>query len=327
MTEEIKISILCLVYNHEPYLKEALEGFLMQKTDFKYEILVNEDASTDGSKDILKEYERQYPEIFKVLYQTENQYSKDVDVLALLYEEAKGKYFAICEGDDYWTDPYKLQKQVDFLEKNKDYYAVYHNVMVVDQNSRPYPEKQFLHLLYANHEVTFDHIKNANYLCGQTATIVCRNFWKEFNEQQKNIFSGLRCNGDVALSSLFTNKGRVYYMEDMMANYRKAYSNDSYSAKTLDKNMTYFYLNSSLEISRMLKEILYKKYQPEMTQYIVLAYEYYKNSRTKDDWNIFVDVLVHYGNIVDIMKYIIRRLKYKLQKNCNNGRKLLENKQ
>lgn len=88
---------------------------MQQKTNFPIEVLIHDDASTDGTQDIIREYEKKYPNIVKPIYQKENQYSKGVKVsLVYNYSRARGKYIALCEGDDYWTDPYKLQKQVDF---------------------------------------------------------------------------------------------------------------------------------------------------------------------------------------------------------------------
>ena len=101
----IVVSVACITYNHAPYIRQCLEGFLMQKTNFPIEIIVHDDASTDGTDDIIREYALKYPELFKVILQEENQYSKGVDVLSLVFERSAGKYIAFCEGDDYWTDP------------------------------------------------------------------------------------------------------------------------------------------------------------------------------------------------------------------------------
>ncbi|MDH1881984.1 glycosyltransferase family A protein [Empedobacter sp. GD03797] len=121
-SDEIVVSIICDCYNHEKYIAQALDGFLMQNCDFKFEVLIHDDASTDNSAAIIKEYELKYPEIIKPIYQKENQYSKKVNIWKdYQFSRAKGKYIAICEGDDYWIDPLKLQKQVDFLENNEDY--------------------------------------------------------------------------------------------------------------------------------------------------------------------------------------------------------------
>lgn len=118
-TNDIIVSISCITYNHEPYIRECLDGFMLQKTTFPIEILIHDDASTDGTAEIIREYEAKYPKIIKPIYQTENQYSKGISISATFnWPRAKGKYIAMCEGDDYWTDPLKLQKQVDALEKN-----------------------------------------------------------------------------------------------------------------------------------------------------------------------------------------------------------------
>ena len=116
------VSICCLVYNHEPFLRECFDGFIMQQTSFPIEILVHDDASTDRSTDIIREYTAKYPDLFKPIYQSENQYSKGKGFvgITLNIERAQGKYIAMCEGDDYWMDPLKLEKQVDFLESNPD---------------------------------------------------------------------------------------------------------------------------------------------------------------------------------------------------------------
>ena len=116
------VSVYCATYNHVPFIRQCLEGFVMQKTSFPFEVLIHDDASTDGTQDIVREYAVRYPDIIKPIYQKENQFSKGVKIyLTYVYPRVKGKYIAICEGDDYWTDPYKLQKQVDFLESHPDY--------------------------------------------------------------------------------------------------------------------------------------------------------------------------------------------------------------
>lgn len=115
------VSIICNTYNHEKYIRDALDGFIMQKTDFPFEILVHDDASTDKTADIIREYEAKYPDLISAIYQTENQYSKDERISMIYqYPRVKGKYIAICEGDDFWTDPLKLQKQINALEEHPE---------------------------------------------------------------------------------------------------------------------------------------------------------------------------------------------------------------
>lgn len=125
------ISICCITYNHAPFIRQCLEGFLMQK-EVEYEILIHDDCSTDGTTEIVKEYAAKYPDLIFPLYETENQYSKGVWVDGFNYRRAHGKYIAYCEGDDYWTDPLKLQKQVDFMESHLEYSVCFHGIEVND---------------------------------------------------------------------------------------------------------------------------------------------------------------------------------------------------
>jgi len=122
MENQIMVSVICNVFNHEKYVRDALEGFVMQKTTFPFEVLVHDDASTDKSAEIIREYEEKYPEIIKPIYQTENQFTRGGKITRRFQiPRIRGKYVAPCEGDDYWTDPLKLQKQFDFMEANPEY--------------------------------------------------------------------------------------------------------------------------------------------------------------------------------------------------------------
>lgn len=126
ITEDPLVSICCITYNHEDYIRDAIEGFIMQETDFPFEIIIHDDASTDATTDIIREYEIKYPNLIKPIYQTENQYSKGKKATLFTFKVAKGKYIALCEGDDYWIDSLKLQKQIDEMEKHPDCYISFH---------------------------------------------------------------------------------------------------------------------------------------------------------------------------------------------------------
>lgn len=120
-TEDIAVSVYCLAYNHERYIRQALEGFVMQKTSFRYEVFVHDDASTDRTADVIREYAERYPDIIKPIYQTENQYSQGIPIMKThILPIMKGRYIASCEGDDYWTDDTKLQRQFDALEAHPE---------------------------------------------------------------------------------------------------------------------------------------------------------------------------------------------------------------
>ena len=121
------VSIRCLTYNHEQYIADALDGFLKQETNFPFEVIVHDDASTDETANIIREYEKKYPKIIKPIYEKENQYSKHDGSLSRIMEAAcNGKYHAFCEGDDCWIAPNKLQMQVDWLEDHPEYTMCFH---------------------------------------------------------------------------------------------------------------------------------------------------------------------------------------------------------
>ncbi len=133
--KKVLLSCCCITYNHEKFISQAIEGMLKQETDFPFEIIIHDDASTDGTVEIIKKYADKYPHIIRTILQKENQYSQKKNIMAIPINKARGQYIASLEGDDYWIDPLKLQKQVDFLEKNSEYVCCYHNSMVINGNN------------------------------------------------------------------------------------------------------------------------------------------------------------------------------------------------
>ncbi len=144
--QPILVAIHCLVYNHEPYLRDCLEGFVMQKTNFRFVAIVHDDCSTDGSAAIIKEYAKKYPDIITPIIETENQWSKADGSIYRIMNEAidatEAKYVAYCEGDDYWIDPHKLQKQIDILEADETLMMCCTDRCVVDNKSQVIKEKK-----------------------------------------------------------------------------------------------------------------------------------------------------------------------------------------
>lgn len=161
MNEAPLVSIRCMVYNHEPYLRQCLDGFVMQQTTFPFEAIVHDDASTDGSAAIIREYAEKYPDIIKPIYETENQYSKHDGTLTRIMDAAmhpNSKYVALCEGDDYWTDSNKLQIQVDFLESHLDYTMCFHRANTINnatgEENNAFPGKVFRNIQSRDYEST-----------------------------------------------------------------------------------------------------------------------------------------------------------------------------
>ncbi|MBR0190711.1 MAG: glycosyltransferase [Thermoguttaceae bacterium] len=215
----IKLSINCITYNHAKFIRQALDGFVMQKTNFPFEVLIHDDASTDGTADIIREYEAKYPEIIKPIYQTENQYSKGVSISRTFnWPRIQGEYVAMCEGDDNWTDPNKLQKQVDFLDSHPDYMGCFHPAKMVWEDMpgksviTPTPYQRFY-----RKEFTAKDILYRNFI--PTASVVYR--WdQDIKQTLINDFPSGIISGDTFFHLVMTKRGKIYMLDEVMSIYR-----------------------------------------------------------------------------------------------------------
>ena len=217
--ENIMVSICCTTYNHAKYIKQALDGFVMQKTDFKYEILVYDDCSLDGNIEIIREYEKKYPELFDVIIAEENYYSKGIKVGNVNYRRAKGKYIAVCEGDDYWTDPYKLQKQYDYMEANDSCTICFHNARIIDMESDL--DRIFVPYLHENKRFMK---KNNEYNMGEVELLgfipTASLFFRAKYIKEMPDFMEYAMPGDSAVKLFLTSQGYAYMFSDIMSVYR-----------------------------------------------------------------------------------------------------------
>ena len=216
--EPILVAIHCLVYNHEPYLRDCFEGFVMQKTNFRFVAIVHEDCSTDNSAAIIREYEAKYPDIFRPIYETENQWHKTDGSLGRIMSAAidatGAKYIAMCEGDDYWTDPYKLQKQVDYMESHPECAVCFHPVMVHDQQTGD----EYQDTLTKVPQITTIHdlARLNNYI--HTPSVMYR-----YNPKVSETMSqlGKLGVGDYLSHMLYAENGNICKLPDYMAVYRQ----------------------------------------------------------------------------------------------------------
>lgn len=213
---QLMVSIQCLVYNHEPYLRQCLDGIVMQKTNFRFEAIVHDDCSTDGSRKIIEEYADKYPDIIKPIYETENQYSKnDGSLRRIVYAHLKGKYIAICEGDDYWIAPNKLQMQVDALETNPDCSFCYTGFINVNENGQEIGRPNYEHLMEVSHsgDILID-LLDGNFVMTCTTC-----FRKDVIMSELNTI--VPCKYDYSLFLTASVLGRAYYIPSKTAAYRK----------------------------------------------------------------------------------------------------------
>jgi glycosyltransferase involved in cell wall biosynthesis len=215
MENKPMLTICTVTYNHEKYIGRALDSFLMQKTDFPFQVIVGDDASTDGTAEIIREYAKKYPDIIKPIFHKRNigPMSNSLSV----YDAARTEFVAICDGDDYWTDPLKLQKQVDMLRNAPDLSICYHPVIVSTLNRMwkdtifPVPKYRWF-----KSYLTFDDLLIHNPI--HTCSICFR--WRFANGGIRDMMPDNICPGDYYLLLLHAEVGNVGFIDRVMATYR-----------------------------------------------------------------------------------------------------------
>ena len=243
------VSIRTQTYNHEQYIAQALDSFLQQETNFPFEIVVHDDASTDKTADIIREYEAKYPKIIKPIYETENQYSKKDGSLRKIMDNAcKGKYIAYCEGDDYWCDPHKLQMQYEAMEAHPECSLCTHIVQCVSEQGNPVERFHPPHGLFNTNIIQQDELAQAiiaNFRYPfQTSSYFILNDLLRKNES----FFDIPGNGDEKIMRLCLNNGKTYFISKTMSCYRLQ-SIGSWSSKmrySKEMRMTNLYNNIKL---------------------------------------------------------------------------------
>ena len=250
---EVMVSIICNTYNHEKYISKAIESFLSQKTNFCYEVLIHDDASTDGSVSIIEDYHRRYPNIIKPIFQSENQYSKGVSIF-FNYQlpRAKGKYIAICEGDDYWIDENKLQTQYDILEKNENINLCCHKVLkenglgkIVGEIS---PSKK-------NKIIKIEEVIEG----GGGFVGTCSLFIRKCT-MQSEFFINYSFAADYVLQVFSSYPNELYYINEPMSVYR-VFTENSWTVKARkDISIANSFTNKSIEFLEIFNDFTHQKY-------------------------------------------------------------------
>lgn len=285
------VSIFCMAYNHAPYIRKALDGFLMQKTNFPFEIIVHDDASTDATPSIIQEYENKYPEIVKAIYQTQNQYYK-VDIFReFVLPVIRGKYTAFCEGDDYWTHDEKLQTQISYMEKHSECSMTFHAADYIVDGICVCNDRR------ADRECDFSPeqiIDRGGMFCA-TASLCCRSefvgLYPEFREKAVV--------GDYALQVLMSLKGKVHYFPKCMAAYT-AVRPGSWSARRFasDKRTRDWTIAEIRTLCR-INEYSGGKYKEVVCEKINVLYKF-----------LWSEKLCNLSEIGDLMQEVEKRIAY-----------------
>ena len=237
------VSVCMITFNHEKYVRQAIEGVIMQQCSFPFELVIGEDCSTDSTREICEQFVKQYENIIRLLPSERNLGMMPNFIRTL--QACTCKYIALCEGDDYWTDPYKLQKQVDFLEKNSTFSGVFHNVLIKNENSdHNLISTAIQEGIYTQHDIYVNNVV-------PTLSLVFRN---KITFPQ---WLGKVSLGDWYLHILNTNKGPYYCINEIMGVYRKttsgAFSGLDKLAKA--KARLEFYLKTKDIIDKRLKSL------------------------------------------------------------------------
>ncbi|MBO5505501.1 MAG: glycosyltransferase [Clostridia bacterium] len=277
--KDVEVTVYCLVYNHEKFLRDCLEGFVNHKTNFRFKVIVHDDASTDNSAEIIREYAEKYPEIIEPIYQTENQYSKGVGIVRnFIYPRMEGKYVAICEGDDFWNDENKLQKQYDALENNPDINFCLCRVCETNEegelNGNEYPRnKELVEAGVIPSEVMVDILVEEGYQFQTSGYFFRINPYREYIESQEKykIKSSI---GDVQLILYYIYKGDFYFIDEVLSCYRRTGTNwSSEIVKNSEKRLKM--MTELIEIYKNFNVYSGKKYNKKIEKKInIIKYGY-----------------------------------------------------
>lgn len=275
----VMVSIQCTVYNHEPYLRQCLDGFVMQKTNFRFEAIVHDDASTDGSVAIIREYAEKYPNIIKPIYETENQYSKNDGSLQRILDEAcSGKYIAICEGDDYWIEPMKLQKQVDYMETHTNVVLLHTAFKFYDDDNKSFFELAKENILILENvkerRTVMTGILDGNKYRVQTVTSLYRK--EAYNSIQPLLREqqGKFLMGDSQLWVFLLTQGDIFFSSDVTSVYRVHIGSACHKERIVD-NLRFklscaemrVYMADKVGLPNAVKQKFEKEYNTSLLKY------------------------------------------------------------
>jgi len=318
-----KVTILTISYNQDKYIAQTLESFIMQKTDFVFEVIIGDDCSTDGTSEIIRRYANKYPNIIKSVLRNKNIGAEQnfIDIAG----KVKSEYVINCEGDDYFTDPLKLQKQVDFLDAHPECSICFHpvNVLFEDKSYKDYifPSKEKYPYVYTKQYLTLQDLLNDNFI--QTNSCMYRWIFNN-NEKIEDIFPKDILPGDWFLHLLHAEKGKIGFINEVMAVYRRHSGGIFYSSV---QNMDEHYLKHGVKILNFYNKV-YEQITNYNKKYLFIKifplvnhiYNVYKKYNKRDEldklttiypafnikiFKLFYDFL-HIKKLKKILKYVVK---------------------
>ena len=322
-----KLSVILITYNHEKYIEKALDSVLSQVTDFPFEIVIGDDCSPDDTKNIIREYRDKYPDIIRIVHREKNTGRPTLNVYETTMK-CRGDYLAYLEGDDYWTDSDKLQKQMDFLNEHPEYIACTHSHKMIDDNGNDITDPEILKIsdMYKwSGEFTMDDFEKSGFWPGHYASVVSKNIYKNKKHDYTILYNSHDFVDDGQILLFLLMEGKIYRLDDEMSVWRyvKKAGGNSWTSRSMKRNIQKEDILMSMELMKWLeKEYSLRDYAKiKAKKDFETALYLYSSSPSKENWQTVREIfeynikhVVMEDKKVSLIPYCIKCVKDKFTK-------------
>lgn len=322
-----KLSVILITYNHEKYIEKALDSVLSQVTDFPFEIVIGDDCSPDDTKNIIREYRDKYPDIIRIVHREKNTGRPTLNVYETTMK-CRGDYLAYLEGDDYWTDSDKLQKQMDFLNEHPEYIACTHSHKMIDDNGNDITDSEILKIsdMYKwSGEFTMDDFEKSGFWPGHYASVVSKNIYKNKKHDYTILYKSHDFVDDGQILLFLLMEGKIYRLDDEMSVWRyvKKAGGNSWTSRSMKRNIQKEDILMSMELMKWLeKEYSLRDYAKiKAKKDFETALYLYSSSPSKENWQTVREIfeynikhVVMEDKKVSLIPYCIKCVKDKFTK-------------
>ena len=322
-----KLSVILITYNHEKYIEKALDSVLSQVTDFPFEIVIGDDCSPDDTKNIIREYRDKYPDIIRIVHREKNTGRPTLNVYETTMK-CRGDYLAYLEGDDYWTDSDKLQKQMDFLNEHPEYIACTHSHKMIDDNGNDITDPEILKIsdMYKwSGEFTMDDFEKSGFWPGHYASVVSKNIYKNKKHDYTILYKSHDFVDDGQILLFLLMEGKIYRLDDEMSVWRyvRKAGGNSWTSRSMKRNIQKEDILMSMELMKWLeKEYSLRDYAKiKAKKDFETALYLYSSSPSKENWQTVREIfeynikhVVMEDKKVSLIPYCIKCVKDKFMK-------------
>lgn len=322
-----KLSVILITYNHEKYIEKALDSVLSQVTDFPFEIVIGDDCSPDDTKNIIREYRDKYPDIIRIVHREKNTGRPTLNVYETTMK-CRGDYLAYLEGDDYWTDSDKLQKQMDFLNEHPEYIACTHSHKMIDDNGNDITDPEILKIsdMYKwSGEFTMDDFEKSGFWPGHYASVVSKNIYKNKKHDYTILYKSHDFVDDGQILLFLLMEGKIYRLDDEMSVWRyvKKAGGNSWTSRSMKRNIQKEDILMSMELMKWIeKEYSLRDYAKiKAKKDFETALYLYSSSPSKENWQTVREIfeynikhVVMEDKKVSLIPYCIKCVKDKFTK-------------